>query len=58
MIKCVDCGEEVSTYFLCDEGDGEERCGDCFDKTACGSGGHGEGCPTQVVEETAVVKFD
>lgn len=52
---CMDCGETVNCGWMCDDGelvDDPVRCGPCFEKTSCGEGKHGEGCPTFVAEET------
>jgi hypothetical protein len=44
---CKRCGDPI--------GDRQEKngewCGGCFDKTPCGMGKHGEGCPTLMVCE-------
>jgi len=37
---------------MCDEpGQDGEWCPACFEKTACGNGVHGEGCPTKVFQD-------
>lgn len=49
VIVCCNCDKEcTSHYVMCDEQEGE-WCPECFwEKTACGQGVHGEGCPTTV----------
>jgi hypothetical protein len=47
---CCDCDKLlVGVYMLCDEYM-VARCPDCFAKSRCGNGKHGEGCPTHVFE--------
>lgn len=49
MIVCALCGLPLPpTCFLCDE-TMESYCPTCFDRTPCGKGRHGEGCPTLCV---------
>lgn len=49
-VKCINCEKDCSRYFImCDEeADDVHWCHECFDKTACASGVHGEGCATSV----------
>lgn len=48
---CTDCFRPTSAhFFMCDRVDGE-WCPECFEKTKCGRGKHGEGCPTAVFGE-------
>lgn len=45
---CRKCGWETpGRYFMCDRDDGI-WCPKCWPNTVCGSGGHGEGCPTRI----------
>lgn len=45
---CSKCGEECAGHYsMCDRVDGV-WCPKCFPATPCGSGAHGEGCPTNV----------
>ena len=37
----------IGIYYMCDE-EMKDYCPDCFWKTPCGRGDHGEGCPTKV----------
>jgi hypothetical protein len=51
-MKCHTCGTaEGNVRFMCDEQDGEEYCGECFDFHPCGRGEHGEGCSTMMVSD-------
>lgn len=56
---CAACGRAVTTYNMCDR-DATDAvwCDDCFDKTACGRGEHGEGCSSSVFEEDRHEGFD
>lgn len=47
---CINCEKKVSVYWYCDEESEGAWCPDCFEKTACGQGAHGEGCPTKVFD--------
>ncbi len=48
MTTCCNCDKDTSNlYFMCDMLDGE-WCPECWEKTACSQGVHGEGCPTKV----------
>lgn len=48
-VICSTCGTDCSNQFwMCDEIEGT-WCPECFDKTPCGKGEHGEGCPTQAL---------
>ncbi len=47
-IICCGCGKDATNqHYMCDLVDGE-WCPECFEKTDCGQGKHGEGCPTTV----------
>lgn len=48
---CVVCSKDCARHHLyCDIQEGP-WCPGCFDKTPCGQGKHGEGCPTQVFSD-------
>lgn len=48
---CAACGSAVRAYYMCDREETDAIwCDDCFAKTPCGRGDHGEGCPTYVFE--------
>lgn len=52
--KCVNCEQDCHRHFvMCDEENGDDAfwCPECFDKTACGLGVHGEGCATSVFSD-------
>lgn len=50
-VICWNCDTDCSRhYFMCDR-DGGDWCPECWDKTACSQGVHGEGCPTQVFSD-------
>jgi hypothetical protein len=50
-LKCVNCEQDCSRhYIMCDEEPADTQwCPECFEKTACAAGVHGEGCPTVVL---------
>lgn len=49
-VTCTACGaKDLQHFLMCDETLGE-WCPECFDKTPCGKGEHGEGCSTSVFE--------
>lgn len=52
VLKCSNCEKtlEPGVYWMCDEDDGQ-WCEDCWEKTACSQGVHGEGCPTKVFSD-------
>lgn len=47
---CCNCDKDCTAHhWMCDEPDQDGAwCPDCWEKTACSQGVHGEGCPTQV----------
>src|SRR4051812_15928555 len=48
IIICCNCEIECTDhYWICDRDDGE-WCPECWDKTACSQGVHGDECPTQI----------
>jgi hypothetical protein len=52
-MKCFNCKRECGDHhFMCDlsESLDDVWCPECFGKTDCGKGEHGEGCPTSVTE--------
>lgn len=50
-LPCSKCGADCKAHhFMCDRMEGQ-WCGPCFDRTPCGRGKHGEGCPTQVFDD-------
>ena len=50
-VICGNCDRDCSRhYWMCDRDDGE-WCPECWEKTACSQGVHGEGCPTQVFSD-------
>ena len=50
-VKCVNCEKDASRhYVMCDEDEGA-WCPECFEKTACAAGVHGEGCRTDVFSD-------
>lgn len=50
---CGKCGKPVfGNYWGCDR-TMKWYCPECFDRTPCGKGKHGEECPTQVFEDSA-----
>lgn len=57
-VTCCNCEMDCTRHhFMCDQDDGE-WCQECWDKTACAQGVHGEGCPTQVFGEQAAPAYD
>jgi hypothetical protein len=47
-VKCLNCEKDATSHhMMCDKDDGA-WCPDCWEKTACAQGVHGEGCPTAV----------
>lgn len=49
MGTCIACGVKCENHhYLCDKAEGGQWCPACFEKTECGGGIHGEGCPTMV----------
>lgn len=52
MGTCFECGADCKKYhWMCDEAASfgfPQWCPECFEKTPCGRGDHGEGCPTMV----------
>lgn len=48
-VICCNCEADCTRrYFMCEEDDGQ-WCPECWEKTACCAGVHGEGCPTLVM---------
>ncbi len=49
IVICSNCECDCSAqHYMCDQDDWT-LCPDCFEKTACAAGVHGEGCPTLVL---------
>jgi hypothetical protein len=40
----------MEPYYMCDRAEGA-WCADCFDKTQCGKGKHGEGCEVMIISD-------
>ena len=54
-LYCSKCGINCTgLHYLCDRMPGQ-WCVVCFKGTPCGKGKHGEGCPTQVLEDDSPV---
>lgn len=52
---CCNCDKDCTThYWMCDEEADGVWCPDCWEKTACCAGVHGEGCPTQVFSDAPI----
>lgn len=53
IVKCMNCERDCSLHhIMCDEEPGDTAwCPECFDKTACAQGVHGEGCATSVFSD-------
>lgn len=53
-LKCANCEKPLTppvSYWMCDEDADGEYCEDCWEKTACSQGVHGEECPTHVFDD-------
>lgn len=49
-ILCDECGKDCTrAHWGCDRDVDRDWCPDCFEKSECFAGRHGEGCPTSVV---------
>lgn len=45
MFRCTGCGSSTNLVFACSkQGDGVEKCDECFSRTPCGLGEHGRYC--------------
>lgn len=52
-VVCDRCGKDcTSNYWMCDRLMAQ-WCSECFAKSPCGKGKHGEGCPTQVFDDSS-----
>jgi hypothetical protein len=50
IVLCAECEKDCTIHhWMCDRYD-EVLCDECYPASACGTGQHGEGCPTLVVE--------
>jgi hypothetical protein len=52
LLFCGKCGKPLRGHYLACDRTMKEYCEDCFEKTPCGKGKHGEGCPTQIFEDS------
>lgn len=54
-VTCCNCDKDCTRHhFMCDEPDQDGAwCPECWEKTACYAGVHGEGCATAVFNETS-----
>jgi hypothetical protein len=52
-MKCQNCETDCTmNHFMCDKEAEGVWCPECFEQHPCGKGDHGEGCPTQVFQDT------